>query len=843
MMKYLEYKLFSGGFINRFLTAGVFARKSPFHKTALYGRVNEWLVKDPSIHDNPCRKEIVQGRIGNIPPYVDLSGLFPGDELEVFGQRKKLKIYFPFGNVGIEDSNFYTNPAYLRSYGYTWLEVPQEERAEFELSTCGALTVWLNDELVTDYVPFRRNSEQHTLITMNLRKGRNKLVVCLEDLGERDTAFFYKVRYLGDQDIGIVIRVREETDTETVMKAEDALSRIYFDKETYFSEPVYLNLESFSDVPVEMLLTPDRYTGPRRYLIQPGQKGMTLFHADEIPSSFYFFRLDLMVSGITISNVIGTHSLNTRLMDYHETSYEERKQRIRQIIRDANRKSDYRAVIRLHEGETPDNLEEILSNHLEWVNEKRDCSDFRLIIMIYMYVRFSDRFTEKLRKDVEDAMAGYRYWIDEPGDDVMWFFSENHALMFHICQYFAGKSMPEGIFTCSGLTGKEACKKAEGLLDIWFESFFSEFATEWNSSTYLPIDIMGLAYLYNLTPKGSSLHEKAKRALDMLAFFLAVNEHKGVIMTSFGRTYERELKGSYSTGMPSLLYLFYNAGYMNEHFRALVPIVVGDYEPPKEYESNVRLSGDQELIHQNTQGINQLVNLYLYKNSRALLSTAVGLRPYGPGYQETVVQATLDGTAQVFINHPGEVQIYGNGRPGFWAGNGCLPLAVQYRNISIIEYHIEDEKLLDYTHAYVPLSEFHSYRMSANSIALEKDGGFIGLRALNGLCMQEEGPCRRREFISPGRDNVWVLKVGAYGEYQDVDELLRDMEQMEIVAEDKGNVLIANESEHYVIKNGALYVNGEKAHNYPLDVAGKLEITGGEGQRDGKSYSKEILGK
>jgi hypothetical protein len=826
MMKYLEYKLFSGGFINRFLTAGVFVRKSPFYKTVLHGQVNEWLIKDPSIHDNPCRKEVVQGRIGNIPPYIDLGSLFPGDDIEVFGQKKQFKVYFPFGNTGIEDSSFYANPAYLRSYGSTCLEVPQEEKAEFELSTCGALTVWLNDELVTDFVPFKRNCEQHTVITMSLRKGTNKLSVCLEDLGERDTAFFYRVRYLGKQDIRIRIQVKDETDTEIIMKAEDSLSRIYFDKEAYFSEPVLLNLESFANVPVALTLTPDKSFGPKQYLIQPGQKVMTLFHADEIPSGFYFFKLEVIVSGLAMSNVIGTYSANTRLMGYHEDTFEERKQRIRQIIRNADKKSDYRAVVRLNDGETPDNLEEILSNHLAWVNEKRDCSDFRLIIMVYMYVRFSDRFSAKLRLEVEDAMAGYRYWIDEPGDDVMWFFSENHALMFHICQYFAGKSMPERIFTCSGLKGEEASKKAGRLLDIWFESFFREFTTEWNSSTYLPIDIMGLAYIYDLTPDGSSLHEKSKKALDMMAFFLAINEHKGNIMTSFGRTYEKELKGSLSTGMPSLLYLFYNAGYMNEHFRALVPVIVGDYEPPKEYERYVRLSGDEELIYQNTQGINQLVNLYLYKNSKALLSTAVGLRPYTPGYQENVVQATLDGTAQVFINHPGEVQIYGNGRPGFWAGNGCLPLAVQHRNIGIIEYHIEDEKLLDYTHAYVPLSEFHSYRMSANAIALEKNGGYIGIRALNGLHMQDAGPCRMREVISRGRDNVWVMKVGTYGEYQDADELLRELDQMEISAEDKGKVIVTNGHEHYMIKNGTLYMNGEKVHNYPLDITGKLEMSG-----------------
>ena len=206
----------------------------------------------------------------------------------------------------------------------------------------------------------------------------------------------------------------------------------------------------------------------------------------------------------------------------------------------------------------------------------------------------------------------------------------------------------------------------------------------------------------------------------------------------------------------------------------------------------------------------------------------MGFRPYGPGYQENIVQADLDGTAQVFINHPGETEIYGNGRPGFWAGNGCLPLAVQYRNISILEYHIDSGSRLDFTHAYIPLSEFESFKLSGRSAALEKDGGFIGVRALNGLHRQTEGHCRNREFISPGRDNVWVLKVGACGEYRNVDELLDDMERMEISMGEDGKVTVTDGTSRYEIENNKLYVNGESVHHYPLDVAGHLVITGGK---------------
>ena len=80
-MKFLEYKLFSGGFINRFLTAGVFTKENPFRKTVLQGKVNEWLIKGYSIYDNPCRMEVFRDRIGNIPPYMDICGMLPGDEL------------------------------------------------------------------------------------------------------------------------------------------------------------------------------------------------------------------------------------------------------------------------------------------------------------------------------------------------------------------------------------------------------------------------------------------------------------------------------------------------------------------------------------------------------------------------------------------------------------------------------------------------------------------------------------------------------------------------------------------------------------------------------------------
>lgn len=816
-MKYLEYTLFQNGYINRFIKTGVFSKESPYSKATLSGRVNEWLVKGPSIHDHPDRVKAVAQRTGNVPPYIDFEGALPGDEITCFEKKDKLSVYFPFGNTAVEDSSFYRNPAFLRCYGFTYINIPSEETAGLLISTCGALTLWVNDELITDYSPLERNVEHSERIEVTFKEGLNKIVVCLEDLAERDTDFRFRLRYLGLQDVKINLPVRDETDLEAVYKAEKSLSEMYFDKDAYVSEQIWLNIDSFSDMPIYLKILSDRCAPRDKYLLNPGEKKLLLLDKDEIPSGFCHFMVIMNVSGLRLSKVIGTYSFKNKYEDLSKETYAERKELVADIIAKKGGTNEYSMVVNLDRGTPLPNTDEILRDHLAWIVKKQDCSDFRMIIVAYVYANYRHLLSEEIIDEIEKAILEYRYWIDEPGDDVMWFFSENHAILFHVSEYIAGTSMPDATFTVSGLKGEEVVKKAEKLLNEWFDTFFDEFVTEWNSSTYVPVDVTAVAYLYDFTKPGTKLHEKAKKALDMLALSFAVNEHKGNILTSFGRTYEKELKGSYSTGMPSLLFLWFNAGHMNETFRALTPLVLGDYEPPKEYEAYTKISGGKELIERNTQGIDKYVNLYLYKNSETVLSTAVEFNPYKKGYQENIVTAAIDGIAQVFINHPGETMNYGSGRPGLWAGNGCLPEAVQHENVSILRYRISEDNLVDYTHAYAPLMEFDEYVIKGNAIALRKGDGYIGLKAQNGLIVNKSGPCRDRELISPGRENVWVVKVGKASEYKDINELITEMDRISIEVTEK-TLRVKDRTLEYVLENKELHVNGKKAFDYPMGV-------------------------
>ena len=64
---------------------------------------------------------------------------------------------------------------------------------------------------------------------------------------------------------------------------------------------------------------------------------------------------------------------------------------------------------------------------------------------------------------------------------------------FHTCQLLAGELYPSETFSNSGMTGLQMQQKAKGLLLEWFRGFLNEGFTEWNSSAYLPIDLLGLA--------------------------------------------------------------------------------------------------------------------------------------------------------------------------------------------------------------------------------------------------------------------------------------------------------------------------------------------------------------
>ncbi|MDO5418330.1 MAG: hypothetical protein Q4F29_14120, partial [Lachnospiraceae bacterium] len=813
-MGYFVYKPDKAGYINRFLTTKTFTKPQEFRKATLSGKVNEWLQKGFAIHENPCRKEFIAGRAAEVPPYMDISRYTMEEEIQVFGQNRKLSVYYPFGNQGVDFSEFYPNPTYLRCYSFVYIFSDAEEPdAGFQVETCGGVTLWAEDELVTDFIPFTRNECKKTEVSIHLRAGLNKVTVCLDDLAERDTDYYFRLRYLGTGSLKLYLPVPDDTAVEDMGRIEQAMEDMYFEKETYISEPVILHLNNPLERELDLTVSykpvadkiwhGERLQVTKAYRMKKGESEIRLFDADDVIPGFYYFQVSAGVSpagagsagvssadagGVTASRKIAVQVFHRSLMEKRESTIQERKWEALRYLVDVEVENVYKAAALLWtaEGQSAERAaawekaERIILEELNGIRARKDCSDFHLIVVLQIWKRFHEKLSAKVQEAIKETILNFRYWIDEPGNDVMWFFSENHALLFHICQYYGGKFFEEEYFSSSGLDGKAQSAKAERLLDGWFEDFFREYITEWNSNAYIPVDVLGLCGLYNLSEKGDKRNQAAEKALNMIFRDLAVNEHKGTIMTSFGRSYEKESKGNYTAGTTSLLYIAYNLGYLNRAALAYISFALGDYEPPAEYRKYTALKPGQELIYEKTQGYRSHVNLYLYKNSQVQLSTAVLFHPYCAGYQEHIMQATLDAGAQMYVTHPGEVQPYGNGRPNYWAGNGSLPLAVQYRNLGILSYRIPENHPVSYTHAYVPLMEFEDYLGTAHTAAAKKGGGYIGVRSLNPIVMQKKGPCRNRELISEGRENVWLIKVGTTEEYCSLEDFVKSLEEISV---------------------------------------------------------------
>jgi hypothetical protein len=179
------------------------------------------------------------------------------------------------------------------------------------------------------------------------------------------------------------------------------------------------------------------------------------------------------------------------------------------------------------------------------------------------------------------------------------------------------------------------------------------------------------------------------------------------------------------------------------------------------------------------------VNIETYRTPDYVLSCAQQFRPGSPGYQQHPWQATLSIDATVFTNHPGSMNEFS--RPNYWAGNGILPNAAQYKNVLICIYNIPDknplpflrseqksepgrnlkagddapsDELIPFTHAYFPKDAFDEVVEKGNWIFGRRGTGYIALYSLNPAQLKENKG-RMTDLIASGRQNIWICEMGS----------------------------------------------------------------------------------
>lgn len=769
-MNYLEYAPLNNKSINRWKVSELKEELVRFTPMTMEGDINKWLIEGFSINENPCKSEFQQIRRNNVPKLVN----------DIISPWEP---YFPWGNPTVERSGFWFVPTYLKSYAVTYLECNYDHKALLNLRTCGGMTLWINDIFITDFTPFTRNIEGKTQIEVELKKGQNKLFVCFDDLAERDTYYYFRIDYIGQDEIKIRLPIDENNENE-IYEIESMISEAHFINDTIKEGDVILQITNSlkRDIEFEFKYETDQLTDndlkkKSKSKLKNNGQSLNLGHINRFPMGFNFIELVTTVGNIKIGKKMCVEIYDKCTNNNEEISnLKQRKSKALKFIAEQGDFNIHKALAILSTGGNVKEAEAMILRGLDGINQRRDCSDFYLISIFRIWKDYRDKgiFSEELWTKVKACILNFRYWIDEPGDDVMWFFSENHSLLFHSCELLASQLFEDEIFTNSNKDGKYHRNKSESLLKEWFKRFLVEGLAEWNSSAYMPVDVVGFINIFELA-ESKELKELAKKAMDLIYYLLAVNSHNGVVATTFGRCYEKELKGHYAAGTTSLLWIGYGIGHLNNYSISNVSLCLSTYQPPKEYVKYLLIKDGKNYVFKNEQGTDGYAKVYTYKTTDFVVSSIYNFRPGYKGYQEHVVEGFINPETQVFINHPGQLYDHGKGRPSFWAGNGYLPKVVQHKGLCILIFKIKKEHDADYTHAYFPIQQFDEVKQINNWYFARKGTAFLGIYANNGLKLQNQGFNKDKELISEGINNLWLLRMSNNEEFNCFEEFVEQL--------------------------------------------------------------------
>lgn len=160
------------------------------------------------------------------------------------------------------------------------------------------------------------------------------------------------------------------------------------------------------------------------------------------------------------------------------------------------------------------------------------------------------------------------------------------------------------------------------------------------------------------------------------------------------------------------------------------------------------------------------VNIYTYRTSDYMLSSAQSYRPGYGGDQHHIWQATLGGNAVCFTTHPAQ---YAGDTPNYWTGCGWLPRVGQYKNVAIVLHDAMDvgraglyfPSTLDFTHAWLPREQFDEFIEQDGWVFARYGDGYLALLSQNPYTWQvDAGEDSSLEMVVPGRWNVYVCELG-----------------------------------------------------------------------------------
>ena len=489
---------------------------------------------------------------------------------------------------------------------------------------------------------------------------------------------------------------------------------------------------------------------------------------------------------------------------------------------------------------TEDEIFTSLSHQSEYMNKRFDCADFRAQMLFKIYKDCGDRLSDKCKALIKKTFLDFKYFMDEPGDDSMCYWSENHLLLFAVSEYLAGQEWPDEIFTNNGMSGKDHMLKAKERIDAWMQQRFSFGFSEYLSNNYLAEDISPMAN-YIAYSKDEKSVEQMKIVMDILWLDVALNSVNNRFVAVSSRMYgnnktancignsvqaamnilwgidgadetlnnphiseQEKTLINFSLGKePNYIVLCFNdivkkglytlpqairdialskesfvskmscglspSDMVNEGLVGQTPHQImaqmgaETFTNPEVIDNTLKYLRDNKMYRNAFVSYFKFLNLtvlkavnwkkfaakhnimphgialgrgnvYTYRTAHYSMSTAVCKAVDMCGAQDHEWTANISEALTLFTTHPAGD---GNGRygasPGYWIGNGRLPMSVQNKNVNVTIYKLPTKKRLgepniaSMTHAYMPKEFYDEFELCGNTVFARKNGVFVSL--------------------------------------------------------------------------------------------------------------------
>ena len=661
-------------------------------------------------------------------------------------------IYFPFEDTKVNFSTAIKTTTHIWTYLKSDIIVPESADYPFSIATCGGIKLWVDGKEALTFTPYDRNIPHTQEFSLALETGSHTFELYADELAERDVFFYFDFAYKGEKEI--IEAVETEENPEKIHQAEAFLESLSLTRVTYCYGGIEAEFDSSMLTESVELIVKNIADRELRFQIQNGMSWLKLVeYFDTFISTHAEFIIRIGNVTITRKILYSTAPKHLRELPYHEDIKERKAEALDFCSRFGNCLMPHAMALIEKDGYVSDEARKYIENSLLSIEKREDCADFVLAPLIWSLQRYKNLLPEDLATRMKNAVLSFRYWIDEKGNDAMWYFSENHAFLFHVSQYLAGAFYPEETFTNSGRKGAEVMRIGKSRLITWFRNFSLYHYAEWNSASYFPVDLIGLFTLYESAPE-EDIKEKAKDCLDYTFQIIRDNSFHGILSSSFGRAYEGNVKAKELNEPSFFSYIAFGEGKATAKAGASVLFSISSYTPPIEKEAE---RSDELTTTLAMQGLDP-VWTYRASTSDYSISSALAFKPFRHGHQQHIMDVMLGREATFFINHPGEKAYSGENRPSYWAGNGTLPLAVQYKALLAMLFSIEEKEVVKYIHAYFPTWFYDEWSIEGHYAFARSRDGYGAIYFSSEPVLTTKGMNRMREITADGEKQLVIVR-------------------------------------------------------------------------------------